>query len=69
MEVVIVELLMAGLSVMVQRGRTALHRAPEPWQLVLIVVMDEKSCDHQNIAIIIGLVRRCIDDIVKEKLV
>jgi hypothetical protein len=37
--------------------------------VVLFMVMDEKSHRHHDLAVIIGLVQRCVDDMVEEKLV
>jgi ethanolamine utilization protein EutA (predicted chaperonin) len=70
LEVVIVELEMANLSVTIQRPRMFLYRALESWRLLFFVlVMDEHILSHQNITSIIveRVIRQCIDEVIVEK--
>ena len=69
MEVVFIELDMAGFSNTVLRGRTSLHRSLELSKILLSVVVDEGCHYHQKIDITVGRVGRCIDEMGVEKLI
>jgi hypothetical protein len=58
---------MTGLSLAILRCGASLDRAPLHLYLVLFVLMDKKSHGRQDLAIIIGLGKRCVDDMVVEK--
>jgi hypothetical protein len=67
MKIVPLQLIMAGLSVAVQGWTMSHHRVFVHLHLVLFVVMDEKSHDYHDFIVIVGIIRRCVDDIVEEK--
>lgn len=67
-KIVMCELLMEGFSIVGPLHAASLDRGPVVLYMVPLI-MDDEDHDHQGLGIITRLIRRCVDDIVVEKLV
>jgi hypothetical protein len=60
---------MASLSIALPRRTVSLDRAPVLYYAWFNLVMDEKGHGHKDMGVIMGLIRRYVDESVVEKLV
>jgi hypothetical protein len=63
MKVVPPELILGGLSVAVQRWALSWRRAPKPWHLVLLVIMEEKIHTKHELVVTIKLTQTIHHDL------